>query len=108
MIGAFEITIGDQIITGGKVEISLRTERERMHPLVLFEIRQHRLTPEQPFRFDVSAFQDGALKQINRSVSGDIEIWAADRNAVNPGMLGKAIQKLARLIQSNPGRLINK
>ncbi len=41
-------------------------------------------------------------------MSGHIEIGAANRNSVNPGILGKAIQKLARLIQSIPGRLINK
>ena len=108
MIGAFEITIPDQVITGGEVEISLRTERQRMHSLVLLEIRQHRLTPQQPFRFDVRALQDGPFEHINRGVSRDVEICTADRNAVNPGIFGKTIQELARLIQSISGRLINK
>src|SRR5438046_916472 len=107
VIGAFEITIGDQIITGREVEIALWTERERMHALVLLEIRQHRQTPKQPFRLEIRALQDRALKHINGRVSRDIEIGAADRNAVNPGVLGKATQKLARLIQSHTGCLIN-
>src|SRR5437667_411268 len=107
MISAFEITIRHQIITGREVEIALRTERERMHSLVLLEIRQHRQTPNQPFRLDVDAVYDRALKHINRRVRGDVEIGAANHNSVNPGIFGKAIEQLARLIQSIPGRLIN-
>ena len=79
-----------------------------MHSLVLLEIRQHRQTPEKSFRLDICALQDRALEHINSRMSGDIEICAANRNAVNPGILGKTIEKLARLIQSSLGRLIDK
>ena len=108
MIRPFEITIPDQIIAGGKIQIPVRAKGQRMHSLVLLVVRQHGQPPKQAFRLDVRALLHRALQHINRRVGGHIKIQTANRNSVNPGIFRKPIQQLPRLIQSTRHRLINK
>src|SRR5947207_1049189 len=91
VVGAFEIPIAHQIIPEREIEVSFWTKGQRMYSLVFLKIWQHWHSPQEPFRLDVFPLQNCALKNVNRSVRGDVEISAANRNAIDPGIFGKSI-----------------
>src|SRR5690349_17417772 len=79
-----------------------------MHSLVFLVKWQHGHAPEQALGLDAGALQHRSFEDINGGVGGDIEISAADGDAVNPGILRKTVEELARLVEARWVWLINK
>ena len=104
MVGSCEIAVVPEWITRGEVDVSLRANRHTVKTLMHVSKRN---APYQTLCLETFTLLDTVFDEIQGTDRQEVEIIATNGNIIDPGVIGKSIQLLARLVAPLLVRLVH-
>ena len=95
VIRASEVSVVPQRIAHRNVEVSVRSPRAGVQALMNVTVRH---SPQQPLDGDAVSLQPSTRQPIHGTDRDDVEVVASNLDIVDPGVIGKRIQQVPRLV----------